>query len=313
VARKTRDSLVRFYLIGLAALAAASCAVASVPTSSPESAITCAQRVTLKNAPQLTMSTDDPALPPWFGGDPNYQFPMEPPGGSGWRGGEPYSMEGFEGGIAYSLANALGYEYDEVVWAHNYSVQDALGPGEKDFDMYIGHVAISAERAQAVDLSDPYYSSYQAVVAITPNTISQATSVAELKQYRLGAVRGTSSADVIEEVVLPDVAASMYPDMATAIAALKGGEIDGLVADINFALYLRDGWIYDPKPVLADAVLVGRFAPEVWTDRLAVVLPKRSLLTPCVNAAVAQIKAENFINEYVDEYIDAEPEVPNFR
>jgi polar amino acid transport system substrate-binding protein len=311
--RDPRDSLVRFFLIGVAALGAASCAVASVPASSPESAITCAQRLTLKNPPQLTLSTDDPALPPWFGGDPDYQFPMEPPGGSGWHGGEPYSMEGFEGGIAYSLANALGYEYDEVEWAHNYSVQDALGPGEKNFDFYIGHVAISAERATAVDFSEPYYSSYQALVAIAPNTIGQATSVAELKRHRLGAVGGTSSADVIEQVVLPDVAASLYPDMTEAIAALESGEIDGLVADINFALYLRDGWIYDPNPVLADAVVVGRFAPEVWTDRLAVVLPKNSPLTPCVNAAVAQIRAENFINEYVDEYIDAEPEVPNFR
>jgi hypothetical protein len=36
-------------------------------------------------------------------------------------------------------------------------------------------------------------------------------------------------------------------------------------------------------------------------------------LTPCVNAAVAQIKAENFINEYVSEYIDADPDVPDFR
>ena len=275
--------------------------------------MTCAERVTLKNPPQLTMSTDDPVLPPWFGGDPSYQFPMEPPGGSGWQGGEPYSMEGFEGGIAYSLANALGYEYDEVQWAHSHSVEDALGPGEKDFDFFIGHAAISAERALMVDFSDPYYSSYQTVVAIAPNPIGDAVAVADLKPFRLGAVGGTSSADIIEKIVVPDVAASIYRDMASAIAALETGEIDGLVADINFALYLRDGWIYDPNPVLTNATVVGRFAPEVWTDRLAVVLAKDSPLTTCVNAAIAQIKAENFINEYVDEYIDTEPEVPNFR
>jgi polar amino acid transport system substrate-binding protein len=305
----------RIGTVGVIALTVIACTIGSAPTPSPstESAGVCIQSVALKNPPRLTMSTDDPASPPWFGGDPDYQFPMEPQSGSGWVGGEPYSMEGFEGGISYSLADALGYEYDQVDWVHNYAIEDALAPGDKPFDIHVAHVAISEARAQSVDFSDPYYSSYQAVVAIAPNPISEATLIADLKPYRLGALEGTSSADVINEVVKPDVAASTYADMAAAIAALTGGEIDGLVADINFALYLRDGWIYDRDHKIANAVVVGRFAPSTWTDSLAAVLEKGSALTPCVNAAVAQIKAENFINEYVSEYIDADHGVPDLR
>jgi polar amino acid transport system substrate-binding protein len=289
------------------------CSLGAPPTATPETAKACAARVALKNPPKLTMSTDDPVLPPWFGGDPGYQFPMEPAGGSGWQVGEPYSMEGFEGGISYSLADALGYEYDVVEWAHAYEPADAVSPGPKDFDVYIGHVAVSDERAAAVDLSDPYYTSYQAVAAIAPNPITGATLVSDLKPYLLGSVAGSSSSDLIEQVVQPDRAPAMYPDMPAAVEALTAGDIDGLVADINFALYLRDGWIYDREHKVPNAAVVGRFAPSTWTDRHAVVLEKDSELTPCVNAAVAQVIAENFITEYSSEYIDTEHGVPDFR
>lgn len=260
------------------------------------------------------MSTDDPALPPWFGGDPNYQFPMEPAGGSGWQVGEPYSMEGFEGGISYSLANALGFEYDEVEWAHTYNPADALAAGAKDFDVYVGHVAVSAARAENVDLSEPYYTSSQALVALAQNPIATATLVSDLREYRLGAVDGTSSEDLISAVVKPDVAATTYPNTTAATEALKSGEIDGLITDVNYALYLRDGWIYDRENKMENAVIPGRFSRNMWTDRFAVVLEKGSAFTPCVNAAVAQIIAENFIGEYTSEYIDTNMGgVPEFR
>ena len=48
----------------------------------------------LKNAGRLTLSTDNPAYPPWWGGDPDTQYPGEPEGGSGWELSDPYSGEG---------------------------------------------------------------------------------------------------------------------------------------------------------------------------------------------------------------------------
>jgi len=311
--RDVRVSLVRIVLVAATSLTASACALGAAPTPTPESAKDCAAKVALKNPPKLTLGTDDPALPPWFGGDPNYQFPMEPAGGSGWQVGEPYSMEGFEGGISYSLADALGYEYDMIEWAHTYQPADAVSPGPKEFDVYIGHVAVSDALRAGVDLSDPYYTSYQALAAIAPNPITGATLVTDLRPYRLGAVAGSSSSDLISQVIKPDGAPSTYPDMTAAVQALQAGEIDGLVADINVALYLRDGWIYDRDHKVPNAAVVGRFAPSTWTDHYAAVLEKDSELTPCVNAAVAQVIAENFITEYSNEYIDPDHGVADFR
>ena len=48
----------------------------------------------LINAGQLTIGTDNPAYPPWFGGSP----------GHGWKVSDPYSGEGYESAVAYALA-----------------------------------------------------------------------------------------------------------------------------------------------------------------------------------------------------------------
>src|SRR5687767_5413213 len=38
----------------------------------------------LKNPGRLTLSTDNPAYPPWWEGSPQEQWPNEPEAGSGW-------------------------------------------------------------------------------------------------------------------------------------------------------------------------------------------------------------------------------------
>ena len=57
----------------------------------------------LKNPGRLTLSTDNPAFGPWWGGDPS----VDPD--SGWEFSYPPSGEGLEGGVAYAVANALGF------------------------------------------------------------------------------------------------------------------------------------------------------------------------------------------------------------
>src|SRR5262245_37276960 len=83
---------------------AATATAAPSPTSSPSAAELCAT-ATYKNPGRLTLSTDNPAFPPWFGGDAKTQYPNEPTAGSPWSesdfSAEPYSGEGFEGATAY--------------------------------------------------------------------------------------------------------------------------------------------------------------------------------------------------------------------
>lgn len=309
--RPTR--LIRLLLLAVISLPVVACAAdaaAPTPVRSFASAA-CAQNL-VKHPGRLTLSTDSPALAPWWGGDPNTQYLVEPAGGSDWQVGDPYGMEGYESGVSYSLANNLGFEPDQVDWVKNDGT--ALDAGPKPFDFYIAHVPASDAIAQNVDLSQPYFESPVAVVALKGNAVSDAKSVADLKPFKLGAVDGSSGADVIGQVVQPATGTMTYPDRAAAVAALASGKIDGFVTEMNTAFYLRDGWHEDRETIpVADASIVGRFADSVWTDKFALVLEKGSAFTACANEAIEQTRAQNFFEEYRGEYIVDDSDVPTFK
>jgi polar amino acid transport system substrate-binding protein len=62
--------------------------------------------LSLVNDGRLTVGTDNPAYPPWFGG--NEKAP--------WKVSDPRSGEGFESAVAYAVAGKLGFAKDEVKW-----------------------------------------------------------------------------------------------------------------------------------------------------------------------------------------------------
>jgi polar amino acid transport system substrate-binding protein len=304
------EGLVRSLLIGasLAVLIVDACNTAPTTTPAPTvAADVCAKNV-VKHPGQLTMSTDSPALAPWWGGETATQYTVEPSPGSGWEVGDPYGMEGYESGVSYSLADALGFQPNELEWIKNDG--HALDAGPKPFDIYIAHVPASDVRARNVDFSRPYFDSPVAVVAIEGNDINAAKSVTDLKSYSLGAVANSSGPEVIAAVVKPAVTGTTYPDRATALAALTSGEIDGFVTEMNTAFYLRDGWHEDRTKPLANATIVGRIADALWTDHFALVLEKDSPLTVCANVALDKITAQNFLEEYKGEYIVDDNDVP---
>ena len=261
----------------------------------------------------ILLSTDSPGLPPWWGGDSETQYTVEPPGGSGWEGGDPYSMEGFEGGIAYSLADGMGFQPDNVEWVDSGGVEEALGPGEKSWDAYISHVPVRDSHADNVAFSKPYFESQEGVLVMPGGPLSSADSVSDLKEHKLGAVEFSSGAEMIDTIVQPTTPAQTYEDINAAAAALKAGEIDALVADINVVDWLKNGWRYDDTKTLPDATIIGRVDASVWPDRYAFVLPKGSPLKQCVDLGVDVIDAQNFINEYTGEYIHNHSDVPVIR
>ncbi|MEA2676917.1 MAG: polar amino acid transport system substrate-binding protein [Chloroflexota bacterium] len=307
----------RTYLLLIALLAAgASVAACSSSTADPipsGAALTCADGVAVKSPPKLTMSTNNPAVPPWWGGDPNAETLAMPAGQSGWTIGNPYSMEGFEGGVSASLSNALGYELMEVHWVP-VSNEEALAPGSKPFDLHIAQVTVFAADSANVDISDPYYTSYEAVVGITGKPIDSATTLAALATYKLGAVAG-SAGEAAAAAIVPGSPYTPFPDLMGAVEGLRAGAVDGLVVNVNVALYLRDNWHEggdDPAP-LPEGVIVGRFAPTTWTDEFVVLLEKGSPLTPCVNEAIDEIRRQGLINEYISEYIINSDSLPTFQ
>ena len=90
------------------------------------------------SAGTLTIATSPSTKAPWF------------------IDNDPASGKGFEAGVAYAVAEDLGFSKDHVVWVR-VSRADALAPGHKTFDLYLGQVPISSTLEKSVDLSSGYY------------------------------------------------------------------------------------------------------------------------------------------------------------
>ncbi len=285
--------------------------VAATPAPTPDACAT--ENLAVKNPGRLTLSTDIPAFPPWWGGDAAEQYANEPEAGSAWTeadfSAEPYSMEGFEGAVAYAIAEAMGFSADQVDWIPNAVFEQAFAPGEKAFDFHMAQIAITDDRAQAVDFTDSYFDSNQSILALTPNAITAATSIEELKSFRLGAAANTTSFTFLETSIQPTVEPSVFPDNSAALAALQGDTVDGIVVDLSTAFFMRDAQLEDFDTEEPEGTIVGQFGPPAEPDHVGAVLGLDSPLTACVNQAIAAIKADGTHDQILDEWINTGEEI----
>ncbi len=213
----------------------------------------------------LTIATGEPAFFPWVIDD------------------APETGEGFEAAVALAVAEEMGYEGDAVVWTRT-TFDEAIQPGEKSFDMNLQQYSISEERKENVDMSIPYFTSNQAIVALEGSAAEGATTVADLKDVKFGAQAGTTSLDFINEVIQPTQDVFVYDDNVGAKAALEANQIDAAVFDLPTALFVSGVEI-------EGSVVVGQFPAEAGgtTDEFGIVLNKDSALTGCVNDAITAI------------------------
>ena len=250
----------------------ASAAVSEAPS---QAAVACSFAALKTKTPgTLTIGADNPAYPPYY-------QPSDP-ATDPWELGDPTNRLGFEGRTAWTIARNLGFVGDTVTWVAA-PFNNAIGPGEKDFDIYLSQVSFSEERAQAVDLSDGYYDVAQAVVAAKDSKLSKETTISGLKGYQFGAQVGTTSLNLINTTIAPRQEAKVYDTNDLAIEALKNGQIDGLVVDLPTALYIT-------AAQFDGGVIAGQFPAPEGGEHFSVVLDKDSPLTECVNRAIGQLR-----------------------
>src|SRR5215208_200716 len=176
-------------LLPLAALAAVAAAVAAVAgrgeTASAASAASCAKAdLNLVTDGQLTVGTDNPAYPPWFGGGTK--------NGSTWKINDPSTGQGFESAVTYAVAAKLGFSRSEVEWAY-VPFNRSFAPGKKSFDFDINQISYTPARAKVVSFGASYYNVNQSVVGLKGKPIASARTRAALKRFKLGAQLGTTS------------------------------------------------------------------------------------------------------------------------
>ncbi len=252
----------------------------SVEESASESAATdeCAyENLTTIKPGMLTIGTDTPAYPPYFLDD------------------DPTNGEGFESAVAYAVASQLGFAPTDVKW-EVVPFNTSYAPGDKNFDFDVNQISITPERSEVVDFSDGYYAVNQAVVAFNDSPIAGATTIAELKEAKLGAQVGTTSLDFVTEVVQPTNEPYVFNDTNDAKSALKNGQIDGIVVDLPTAYYVSAVEFDDSK-------IVGQFQAPAGGEEFGLLFQKGNPLVNCVNQALTTLKESGELQEIQDAWL----------
>jgi polar amino acid transport system substrate-binding protein len=284
-------------LLGLASLlafVAAGCG-GSKKSSSPKGGSSCkVADLNLVKSGQLTIGTDNPAFPPWFGGTP--------PKGSVWKVSDPNSGQGFESAVAYAVAGKLGFKKDDVHWVV-VPFEQSFKPGSKNFDFDANQISFTPARAKSVDFSNSYYDVNQALVGLKGKPITMAKTTAEVKKYKLGAQIGTTSYDYIKTNIKPSQQPSVYNTSNDVNSGLKAHQIDGIVVDLPTAFYIT-------AVQIPQATIVGQFPTVGPPEHFGLVLAKNNSLTSCVNKALASLKADGTLAKIQQEWLSSKVNAP---
>ena len=238
----------------------------SSSSSEPSAADACAtENLPLLKPGTLTVGTDSPAFDPWFSRN------------------DPTNGQGFESAVAYAVADELGFSPEQVTWV-TVPFNSSYKPGAKNFDFDINQISITPERAEVVDFSDGYYQAAQAVIVLKGSAGEDVTSVAELKDLRLGAQTGTTSLTAIRDVIQPDTDPIVFKDTSAAKQALLNDQVDAILTDLPTAFYITAVEI--PK-----STIVGQFQPETGEqEEFGMLFEKGSPLVECVNQALTILR-----------------------
>jgi len=254
------------------------------PTTTATTAATCdlENLATYKDG-VLTVGTDSPAYPPYFEDD------------------DPSNGKGFEGALAYAIADQLGFNKSEVEWA-TIPFNVSFAPGDKKFDFDLNQISITPKRAENVDFSTPYYTASQGVLVPKGSELDGITSLDQLQDATIGVQLGTTAFDAVEQQIQPASDPKVFDNSNDVVTAFEQEQVDAIVVDLPQAIYLRDA-------ELDNAAVAGQFeAPG--GDQWGALLGKDSELTPCVDKAIKALDEDGTLEEITRQWMSDAAKAP---
>jgi polar amino acid transport system substrate-binding protein len=181
---------------------------------------------------------------------------------------------------------------------------NSIAPGPKDFDVYLAQVSFTEERTQAVDLSEGYFFSNQALVTTADSPLADATSLADVAAAKLGAAGNTTSLTYITDKIQPSQEPRVYDDNTGAKLGLEAGQVQGVVFDAATAYYIVN-------VEMANGVLVGQLPSDPGEqEHFSFVLDKDSPLTECVDQALLTMGENGELDSIAAEWLSDIVDLP---
>lgn len=239
----------------------------------------------LKEAGKFIAHTDEPAFEPWI-------FDNDPTNG-----------QGFESGLIYAVAEKLGFTEDQVEWGRT-PWNNSFAPGPKPFDVYIGQVSVTPERARAVGFSRPYVQGQLAVIALEGSPVLEAETFEDLAQFSWGVQIGSTYYSYLEDHIQPEGEVMVFDTNLDSLTALSNGTVDAGIQDLQIAYYVTG----DQFPEMEIAGVL----PVRGDGGSGLVTELDSELIPYLDAAIIALENDGTIQALFDEYLAPAPGLKEF-
>src|SRR5215218_8064089 len=142
--------------------------------------------------------------------------------------GKPGNYTGFDIELMEAIAEKMGRKAEFTDTSFETIFRDVA---QGKFEAVVSAATITEEREKAVDFSNPYYLSEQAVLVKEGSDIK---SLEDLDGKTVAAQQGTTGLELAKEE-LGDSELRPYPEGPDAVNALKSGTVEGVIIDAPVA------------------------------------------------------------------------------
>lgn len=212
-----------------------------------------------------------------------------------------YQLDGLDIALISEIGRVLGLQveikdmaFDGLSWALEL----------EQIDVAVAALSITPERSSALDFSDVYFVSEDAILARTDSTIPPVTRVVELAPYRIGVQRATVYSNWIYETLvdtglMPASQVLEYDEISLAVRDLREGRLDVVVMDFPVAqVAISQGGVK----------LIGQ---GINTQYYGIGIPKGEVeLKNQINSALRQLYDSGKLGELTQKYMGMVPVPP---
>jgi ABC-type amino acid transport substrate-binding protein len=204
--------------------------------------------------------------------------------------GKPGNYTGFDIELMEAIAEKLGRKAEFTDTSFETIFRDVA---QGKFEAVISAATITEEREKAVDFSNPYYLSEQAVLVKEGSDVE---SLEDLDGKTVAAQQGTTGLELAKEK-LGDSEIRPYPEGPDAVNALKAGTVEGVIIDAPVAQNAVEK---------SGGVEIAEKVPTEETYGIAVAQGETELLDE-INKALKEVEQDGTYKTIYEKWFHLEP------